>query len=81
MKKFGKFIATLAGIGAACAGAYYLIKKVLLKDSYEDLELDDDLDDELFEDIPDGDNDEIEISVNMEEVKPDTEESGEETEE
>ena len=34
MKKFGKFIATLAGVGAVCAGAYYFVKKVLLKDSY-----------------------------------------------
>lgn len=39
MKKFGKFIATLAGVGAACAGAYYLVKKVLLKDHMKTLTL------------------------------------------
>lgn len=79
MKKFGKFIATLAGVGAACAGAYYLVKKVLLKDSYEDLNLDDDddLDDELFDDISDDDSEEIEIPVNMEEIKPDAEDDEE----
>lgn len=80
MKKFGKFIATLAGVGAACAGAYYLVKKVLLKDSYEDLNLDDDdddLDDELFDDISDNDSEEIEVPVNMEEIKPDAEDDEE----
>ena len=56
MKKFGKFIATLAGVGAVCAGAYYFVKKVLLKDSYEDLDLDDD-DDDLDDDDLDYDID------------------------
>lgn len=80
MKKFGKFIATLAGVGAVCAGAYYFVKKVLLKDSYEDLDLDDDdddLDDELFDDISDDDSEEIEVPVNMEEIKPDAEDDEE----
>ena len=80
MKKFGKFIATLAGVGAVCAGAYYFVKKVLLKDSYEDLVLVvdvDDLDDELFDDISDDDSEEIEVPVNMEEIKPDAEDDEE----
>ena len=80
MKKFGKFIATLAEVGAVCAGAYYFVKKVLLKDSYEDLDLDDDdddLDDELFDDISDDDSEEIEVPVKMEEIKPDAEDDEE----
>ncbi len=74
MKKIFKFVISLASIAALAAGAYYFVKKVLLKDSYEDFDDFDDFDDD-FDDFDDFDDDEDEeiVSVNMELVDDNSE--------
>ena len=63
MKKLIKFLVSIVAVGAAIAGAYYVVKNFLLKDRYEDIDdFDDIFDDDFDEDFDDGD----EVPVTME---------------
>ena len=72
MKKFMKFFVGLASIGATVAGAYYVVKKFLLKDAKEDFDddfdddFDEDFDDDIFNDS-DEDGEKDVVPVKMEE--------------
>lgn len=86
MKKLTKFFVGLTSIAATVAGAYYVVKKFLLKDSHEDFDddfdddFDEDLDDDIFNDSDDDEEKDV-VPVKMEEAGSDESEDADESEE
>lgn len=62
MRKFFKFVFSVASIAAIAGGAYYFIKKYLCDDSFDDFDEDDYFDD--FDDFDDDNDDVVDIEVN-----------------
>lgn len=82
MKKLMKFFVGLASIGATVAGAYYVVKKFLLKDSHDDFDddFDEDFDDDIFNDSDEDEEKDV-VPVKMEESGADESEDANEPEE
>ena len=82
MKKLMKFFVGLASIGATVAGAYYVVKKFLLKDSHDDFDddFDEDFDDDIFNDSDEDEEKDV-VPVKMEEAGSDESEDADESEE
>ena len=62
MRKFFKFIVSIASIAAVVGGAFYFVKKYLLNDDFDDFDEDD-----YFDDFDDDNDEVVDIKVNSNE--------------
>ena len=79
MKKFLKFVAGVAAVGATVCGVLYFAKNVLgLGEDYDDDEFDDDFDE--FDELDDDEEDEEYVTLDLEETEDDTVDTADTTE-
>ncbi len=79
MKKFLKFLLSLAAIGGVIAGILYFVKSVLMKDYLDDYD-DDDFDNDLYDEEDDDDREYVTIKPSESNEEEDDTGEGAETE-